>query len=287
MLEIRPLAPEIGAEVTGFDMGKPLTDKLFEDIHAAWMRHMVLVFPDQPVSDEALLAFGRHFGELEVFHQDIIRSKRLPEIFRVSNVDEDGNLMAPNDPVQHQISLARRWHTDSSYREKPSVGSLLHGVEVTEEGGETMFANMAAVLRALPADLRREVEGRRARHDFENLHRLKPLKPLTDEERARMPPVWQPIVRRHPETGQASLYISPIYNDAVEGMDPQGAAALVERLEAFIDDERFIYRHRWRPHDVLLWDNRCTTHRVTPYNPAHRRIMHRTTIAGRDRVEAA
>ena len=190
MLEIRPLAPEIGAEVTGFDMGKPLTDELFEDIHAAWMRHMVLVFPDQPVSDEALLAFGRCFGELEVFHQDIIRSKRLPEIFRVSNVDEDGNLMAPDDPVQHQISLARRWHTDSSYREKPSVGSLLHGVEVTEEGGETMFANMAAVLRALPADLRREVEGRRARHDFENLHRLKPLKPLTDEERARMPPVW-------------------------------------------------------------------------------------------------
>ena len=287
MLEIRPLAPEIGVEVTGFDMGAPLPDGLFEEIHAAWMRHKVLVFPGQPVSDEALLAFGRRFGELEVFHQDIIRSKRLPEIFRVSNVDEDGNLMAPDDPVQHQISLARRWHTDSSYREKPSVGSLLHGVEVTAEGGVTMFANMAAVLRALPDELRREVEGRRARHDFENLHRLKPLKPLTDEERARMPPVWQPLVRRHPETGEASLYISPIYNDAVEGMDPESAAALVERLEAFIDDERFLYGHRWRSHDVLLWDNRCTVHRVTPYNPAHRRIMHRTTIAGRERVEAA
>ena len=287
MLGIRPLAPALGAEVAGFDMAAPLPDSLFAEFHAAWMRYKVLVFPGQPVSDEALLAFGRRFGELEVFHQDIIRSQRLPEVFRVSNVDEDGRLMAPDDPVQHQISLARRWHTDSSYREKPSVGSLLHGVEVTAEGGETLFANMAAVLRALPEALRREVEGRRARHDFGNLHRLKPLKPLTDAERARMPPVWQPMVRRHPETGEASLYISPIYNDAVEGMEAGRAAALIDRLEAFIDDERFIYRHRWRPHDVLLWDNRCTVHRVTPYNPARRRIMHRTTIAGRDRVEAA
>ncbi len=287
MLEIRPLAPEIGAEIRGFDMREPLPAGLFEQIHAAWLRHKVLVFPDQPVEDKALLAFGRRFGELEVFHQNIIRSKHLPEIFRVSNVDEDGRLMAPDDPVQHQISLARRWHTDSSYRERPSVGSLLHGVEVTAEGGVTMFANMAAVLRALPDDVRRQVEGRRARHDFENLHRLKPLKPLTDEERANMPPVWQPMVRRHPETGEASLYISPIYNDAVEGMAADRAAELIDMLEAFIDDERFIYRHRWRSHDVLLWDNRCTVHRVTPYDPAKRRIMHRTTIAGRERVEAA
>ncbi len=287
MLETRPLAPEIGAEIRGVDLAGPVSDALFAEIHAAWMRHKVLLFRDQPLADEALLAFARRFGALEVFHQNIIRSERLPELFRVSNVDEEGRITPPDHPTQHQISLARRWHTDSSYRKRPSIGSLLHGVEVTDEGGETLFANMAAVLRALPEALRRQVEGRRARHDFENLHRLKPLRPLTEEERARMPPVWQPMVRRHPETGEASLYISPIYNDAVEGLEAPEAAALIARLEAFLDDERFVYRHRWRAHDALLWDNRCTVHRVTPYDPAKRRIMHRATIAGREPVEAA
>ena len=204
----------------------------------------------------------------------------MKEIFRVSNVDDDGNLMPPSHPTVQQVSLAQLWHTDSSYRAMPCVGSLLHGVEISRTGGETRFANMYMVYDELPETLRRQVDGRRARHDFGNLHRLRDLKPLTEAERAAMPPTWQPLVRRHPVTGRKSLYISPIYNDAVEGLDDAAARRLIDDLTEFAAQPRFIYTHRWEPDDVLMWDNRCTVHAVTPHDPTERRVMHRTTIMG-------
>jgi alpha-ketoglutarate-dependent taurine dioxygenase len=139
---------------------------------------------------------------------------------------------------------------------------------------------MYMVYDELPDSLRRQVEGRRARHDFGNLHRLRDLKPLTEAEKAAMPPAWQPMVRRHPVTERKSLYISPIYNDAVEGLDEAAARALIDELTAFAARDRFMYQHRWEPDDVLMWDNRCTMHAVTPHDPTERRVMHRTTIMG-------
>ena len=142
----------------------------FRDVHDAWMEHLVIVFPDQHITDEEHVAFTRHFGEPEIFHQTIIRSRAVKEIFRVSNVDDDGVLMPPSHPTVQQVSLAQFWHTDSSYREMPCVGSLLHGVEISRTGGETQFINMYLVYNDLPDGLKRLVEGRRARHDFGNLH---------------------------------------------------------------------------------------------------------------------
>jgi alpha-ketoglutarate-dependent taurine dioxygenase len=195
--------------------------------------------------------------------------------------------MPPSHPTVQQVSLAQLWHTDSSYREMPCIGSLLHGVEISRTGGETQFINMYAVYDELPDSLKRQVESRRARHDFGNLHRLRDLKPLSEAEKAAMPPVWQPLVRVHPVTGRKSLYISPIYNDAVEGLDAAAAHRLIEDLTAFADRKRFMYTHRWEPDDVLMWDNRCTIHAVTPHDPAERRVMHRTTIVGDRPVLAA
>ena len=277
---VKTLHPALGAEVRGLDMQAPLAGAAFRELHDLWMRHLVLVFPEQHVTDGEHVAFTRHFGEPEVFHQQIIRSQRVPEIFRVSNVDDDGNLMPPEHPTVQQVSLAQLWHTDSSYRVIPSTGSLLHGVEVSRTGGETQFTNMYLVYDALPDSLRRQVEGRKARHNFGNLHTLRDLKPLTEAERAAMPPVWQPMVRRHPVTGRKSLYISPIYNDEVEGMSPGAAKRLIDDLTAFAAEAGFVYRHRWETDDVLLWDNRCTMHAVTPHDPRERRVMHRTTIVG-------
>jgi len=274
------LHPALGAEVRGVDMRAPLTAAAFGELHELWMRHLVLVFPGQHMTDGEHVTFTRHFGEPEIFHQQIIRSQRVPEIFRVSNVDDDGNLMPPEHPTVQQVSLAQLWHTDSSYRTIPCTGALLHGVEVSRTGGETQFTNMYLVYEALPDSLRRQVEGRKARHSFGNLHTLRDLKPLTEAERAAMPPVWQPMVRRHPVTGRKSLYISPIYNDEVEGMSPAASKQLIEDLTGFAAEARFVYRHRWETHDVLLWDNRCTMHAVTPHDPRERRVMHRTTIVG-------
>jgi alpha-ketoglutarate-dependent taurine dioxygenase len=178
------------------------------------------------------------------------------------------------------------WHTDSSYRPMPSVGSLLHGIEISRTGGITQFINMYLVYDELPESLRRQVEGRKARHDFSMLSRLVGSPPPTPEEQAAMPPAWHPMVRRHPVSGRKSLYISSIYNDAVEGLDERAAQRLIEDLSAFAAQPKYMYRHVWEPDDVLMWDNRCTVHAVTPHDPTERRVMHRTTIVGREPVMA-
>ncbi|MDA1101264.1 MAG: TauD/TfdA family dioxygenase [Proteobacteria bacterium] len=279
-MNIRPLHPALGAEVTGLDLARPLAPETFRALHRAWMDYLVLVFPKQALSDEQQIAFARQFGELEVHHQEIIKSRAAPEIFRVANVDDDGNLMRAEDPSVAQISLAQRWHTDSSYRPVPSMGSILHGIEVTREGGETWFTNMYRVHEALGTALRRKIHGRKARHDFAHLTTLAPIKPLTQAERQAMPPVWQPMVRQHPVTGRKSLFISPIYNDAIEGMEDSEAVALIAELAELAGRDEFIYRHRWSPDDIVMWDNRCTMHQVTPYDLGQRRVMHRATIVG-------
>ncbi len=286
-LQVRPLSPALGAEVRGVDMSKPVDAATFAELHEAWMQHLVIVLPQQHVSDEQHVAFTRSFGAPEIFHQKIIKSKNLREIFRVSNVDDDGQLMPPDHPTVTQLSLAQFWHTDSSYLQVPCTGALLHGVEVSRSGGETEFTNMYLVYEALPESLRRQVEGRKARHNFAHMHTLKALRPMTDEERAAVPPVWQPMVRIHPVTKRKSLYISPIYNDEVEGMSPAAGKALVKELAEFAGQSRFVYRHRWETDDVLIWDNRCTMHQVTAFDPRERRVMHRTTVVGDAPVVAA
>ena len=286
-IQVRSLHPALGAEVCGVDMHAAPDTETFQAVHDAWMRHLVLVFPEQRISDAEHVAFTRAFGEPEIFHQNIIRSRRAPEIFRVSNVDDDGNLMPPDHPTVKQVALAQFWHTDSSYRELPCNGSLLHGVETSRTGGETQFTNMYAFFETLPASLKRQVQNRKARHNFGHLHKLASLRPLTKEEEAAMPPVWQPMVRKHPVTGRPSLYISPIYNDEIEGMDAAEARQLIQDLTELAAEPRYVYRHRWSPDDVVMWDNRCTMHQVTPHDPRERRVMHRTTIVGTEPVVAA
>jgi alpha-ketoglutarate-dependent taurine dioxygenase len=285
-LAVRKLHPALGAELRGIDMRQPLDADTFRELHDIWMEHLVLVFPDQHVTDAEHVNFTRYFGEPEIFHQKIIRSERVKEIFRVSNVDENNILMPADHPVAQQVALAQFWHTDSSYRQIPCTGALLHGVEVSRTGGETQFTNMYLVYDSLPDSLKQQIEGRKAQHNFGHMHTQAKLKPLTEEEKAAMPAVWQPMVRKHPVTGRKSLYISPIYNDAIEGMASADARQLITELTEIAADPRFVYTHRWETDDVLMWDNRCTMHQVTPFDPRERRVMHRTTITGQDPVMA-
>ena len=287
-LTVTPRHPVIGAEVRGVDMRRPLDAATVQAVVDAWTRHLVLVFPDQRIGDAEHVAFTRHFGDPEIFHQTSLnlRSDRVKEIFLVSNVDGNDRLMKPSEPSQKQLSSARMWHTDSSYRPMPSVGSLLHGIEISRTGGLTQFINMYKVYDDLPERLRRQVEGRKARHDFSMLHRLTGAPPPTAAEQAAMPPAWHPMVRRHPVSGHKSLYISSIYNDAVEGLDENETHRLIEELSEFAAQPHYMYRHVWEPHDVVMWDNRCTVHAVTPHDPNERRVMHRTTIVGREPVVA-
>ncbi|MFV0299168.1 MAG: TauD/TfdA dioxygenase family protein [Hyphomicrobiaceae bacterium] len=284
---VKKLHPALGAEVRGVDFSADLDAPTIAAIQAAWMENLVLVFPEQPITDAQHVCVTRCFGEPEVFHQNIIKSKRSPEIFRVANTDDDGKLMPPDHPTIRQLSGAQQWHTDSSYRETPCIGALLHGIEVSRTGGVTCFTNMYAVWDDLPETLKARVRGRRARHDFGMLARELGAREPTEAERKAMPPVWQPMVRRHPVTGRPALYISPIYNDKIEGLDDAEARRLIKELADFTSQPRYVYEHHWSPHDILMWDNRCTMHYVTPHDPMERRVMHRTTIAGDGPVIAA
>ena len=286
-ITVKSLNPALGAEVKGVDFRLPLTPEIVSQIHNAWMEYQVLVFPCQPISDKQHVAVTKYFGEPEVFHQNIIKSKFVKEIFRVSNTDENGNLMPPSDPIQQQLSSAKKWHTDSSYRAVPAMGSLLHGIEVSRTGGLTCFANMYKVYEALSPKMRDLVDGKKCRHDFEHLSRISGARRPSKDEKASMPAVWQPMVRKHPVTGRKSLYISPIYNDKIEGMDDEDAVALINELAEFAGQEQFVYRHKWETDDIVMWDNRCTMHLVTPHDQNERRVMHRTTIIGDGPVLAA
>ena len=147
-------------------MRAPLDPATFQALHDVWMQHLVLVFPGQHISDAEHVEFTRSFGEPEIFHQNIIRSRRVKEIFRVANVDDEGNLMSPDHPTVKQVSLAQFWHTDSSYRAIPCTGALLHGVETSRTGGETQFTNMYDVYEALPDALKRQVAGTQGTAQF-------------------------------------------------------------------------------------------------------------------------
>ena len=229
-ITVKPRHPALGAEIRGVDMKKPLDAETVKQVHDAWMKHLVVVFPDQQITDQEHVAFTRNFGEAEIFHQTSLhlRSDGVREIFLVSNVDEQNKLLKPSDPGQKQLSSSQQWHTDSSYRPVPSMGSLLHGIEISRTGGITQFINMYMVYDELPESLKRQVEGRKARHDFGMLSRLVGSPPPTAEEKAAMPPVWHPMVRKHPVTGRKCLYISSIYNDAVEGLE-EGPRAPADR----------------------------------------------------------
>ena len=282
-LRVHKRHPLIGAEVRGIDLGEPLDPQTFDALHALWMEHKLLIFPGQSITDEAHIAFGRRFGELEIHPSLAHRSSRNREIYRVSNVDEAGNLIPPKETAWQYINLSWLWHTDSSFREVPSKGSILHGLETTNEGGNTLFANMVAAYEDLDEALRRRLEGLRVVHDHDFIiKQSKELSARTDKGRYdALPPVVHPLVQVHPVTRRRSLFLSPHTMVGIEGVPHEAGRALLDELIAHAIQPRYVYRHVWSDDDVIMWDNRCTMHSVEPFdNVKVRRVMHRVTLVG-------
>jgi alpha-ketoglutarate-dependent taurine dioxygenase len=289
-IEARRRHPLIGAEVRGVDLSRPLDAATRTRIHDLWMQHLVLVFPGQSITDEQHIAFGRNFGELEIHVSVAHRSSRNAEIYRVSNVDEAGNIIPPKETAWQYINLSWLWHTDSSFREVPSKGSILHGLEVTNAGGNTLFANMYAAYADLGAAMKHRIEGRWVTHDHDHILSLSPeLSKKQDKGRYdALPPVRHPLVQVHPVTRRRCLLLSPHTMVEVEGMAPAESRALLDELTAHATREKYVYRHVWAKDDVIMWDNRCTMHSVEPFDNAHvRRVMHRVTLVGEGKPLAA
>jgi alpha-ketoglutarate-dependent taurine dioxygenase len=285
-IEVRRRHPLIGTEVRGVSLAEPLTREQFQRVHDLWMEHLLLIFPDQAITDEQHIVFGHNFGELEVHPSLAHRSSRNKEIYRVSNVDEQGNIIPSKETAWQYLNLSWLWHTDSSFREIPSKGSILHGLEITNAGGNTLFANMYAAYDALSEQMKKRIEGKWVIHDHDYIISLSPelAKKQDKGKYDALPPVRHPLVQLHPVTRRRCLFLSPHTMVNIEGMDPTEGRKLLDELIAHATQDKFVYKHIWAKDDVIMWDNRCTMHAVEPFdNNTIRRIMHRVTLVGEGR----
>ena len=276
---VRKLSSAAGAEITGVDFARPLSAPAIELIHRALGENCVLLFREADITPAQHIAFSAHFGPLEAHVIGDFGLPGHPEIFVVSNVKEDGKLKGA-------IYAGQYWHSDLSYMNKPSLGSLLLCHEMPDVGGDTMWANMYLAYETLSETLRRFIEGLTAIHDYSHAYdtyfaHLKERPPLTAEQRARTPPVEHPMVRTHPVTGRKALYVNPGFTTGIVGMPRDESQPLLDMLFRHSTRPEFIYRHKWQVHDLIFWDNRCAMHyALADYDFSVRRHMHRTTIAG-------
>jgi alpha-ketoglutarate-dependent 2,4-dichlorophenoxyacetate dioxygenase len=282
-ISFHQVGPCFAAEVDGIDISKPLRPGDVAAIHAGMDKYAVLVFHGQHIDDEQQLAFTRSLGEIEHAIGTGLRAPheyRLPTTFAdVSNLDKDNKPFARDDR-RRLFSLGNRlWHSDSSFKVVPAKYSLLHARSVTSKGGNTEFADMRAAYDALDEETKAEIEDLVCEHSQMYSRQLLGFADFTEEERARLTPVRQRLVRTHPVTGRRSLYLSSHAGAIVGWPVPEARAFLRDLVEAATQRE-FVYAHKWRVGDLVMWDNRQTMHRARPF-PAHEpRDMRRTTLVG-------
>ena len=275
-IEIIPTGAALGAEISGVDLAHPLDHSTFAAIERAYNDHGVIFFRDQQITPPQQVAFTRSFGEIEFnIFGERWSVPGSPEIVVVSNVTEDGR------PIGVRRA-GENWHSDMCYAARPPRGTMLYALEVPclygLTLGDTEFASAAAAWDALPALMRHRIDGRRAVFDFSGRKRAFPL---TQAEIDRYPPVRHPIVRTHPHTGRKCLYVMRDDCVGIEGVEAEDAEALIAALADHIVKPEFVYRHQWRPGDLLMWDNCSVQHRaIQDYDMPQRRLMHRTTMGG-------
>ncbi|HZB93738.1 MAG TPA: TauD/TfdA family dioxygenase [Stellaceae bacterium] len=282
-LSVRPLQGDFVGEVSEIDLRAPLAAAEVAALQAAIDALAVLVFRDQRLTDAEQLAFTRHFGALEDSaggHIAKPEQYRLgPEMIDVSNLDRDDRPLAREDR-RRLFNLGNRlWHSDSSYRAVPAKYSLLSARRIATSGGNTEFADMRAAYDALDAATRAEIEELVTEHSLIHSRAALGFTELTPEERAMFRPVRQRLVRVHPATRRKSLFLSS-HAGAIVGWPVPEARAFLRDLTEHATAPRFVYVHRWRPFDLVMWDNRQTMHRVRRFDESAPRDMRRTTIAG-------
>lgn len=282
-IEITPSGQACGATVRGVDL-RTLDEVTTADIRSAWLEHKVLAFPDQLLTDDDLEAFTLRFGPFgdDPFFEAIDGHPHIAAIRRTA--DETSSLFAEN------------WHADWSFQEFPPDGTCLYSKIVPPVGGHTLYANQQAALEAMPADLRRRIDGLVAIHsarggyapdgtygDDDRAGRSMQIRP----SEAAYATQAHPLVRPHPETGAETLYSTIGYIIGIDGMPDDEARPLLGELYAWQVREEFQYRHAWEPNMLVMWDNRCVLHRATGGYEGHERLLHRTTIGYNAAVRAA
>ena len=284
-LAVTRLHPLFAAEISSVDV-TDIGTATERAIERAMDDYAVVVLPGQILDDERQIAFTRRYGPLEVAPP--VRGKsgavtvgqriRHREIFDVSNLDESGNILDPDDGRRAYQEGNQLWHTDGSFRQQAASWSLLHARIVPPDGGDTDFADTRAAYDALPDSMKTKIADLTVEHSIWHSRAQKGGYTPTEEERKARPPAHHPLVRTHPSSGRKSLYIAS-HASHVIGWPVEDGRALLDELMAFATQSQFIYSHAWRAGDLVIWDNRCTLHRATPYQSrVHIREMRRTTI---------
>ena len=277
-----PVTPGFVAEAGDVDLSAPLGPADLAAVKDAFATYAVLIFPDQQLSQDQHLDFARNFGPLEttiaLFRKDA-RLRVRQEFADVSNLDPDNKVWGENSR-RRQFELGNRlWHTDSSFKHLPARASLLYARSIPPVGGHTEFADERAAYDALPEDIKRRLQGLVAEHSIFNSRARLGFTEFSDEERQGMPPVPQALVRVIAESGRKSLYLAS-HAGRVFGMPEQEGRALIDQLIAHATQRQFVYTHRWRVHDLVIWDDRCTLHRGREFDDLRwQRDMQRATVS--------
>ncbi|MEP5939221.1 MAG: TauD/TfdA family dioxygenase [Erythrobacter sp.] len=264
-LTIRPMTPAIGAEILDIDLAASDIASSIPDIRSALLKYGVIFFRDQQLSQEQHIAFARHFGDLEV-HPATPKDHPNPEVLRIAH--------GPKSRGQEN-----NWHSDVTWRERPSLGSILYAHEVPDVGGDTLFANMHIAYERLSDQMKRMCEGLTAVHDIARVF-AKRLNKTPEELHEQYPPMRHPVIRTHPETGERVIYVNNGFTSHIEGLSKDESQWLLAHLYATAADVELQCRFRWQKGSIAFWDNRVCQHlAVSDYFPA-RRVMERVTIAG-------
>ncbi|MDH3288019.1 MAG: TauD/TfdA family dioxygenase [Betaproteobacteria bacterium] len=276
-LKLRRLSHALGAEVCGIDVSKEMSEAFFGDIYRAFLHFGILLFRDQDITREQHIEFSRRFGELDR-HDALPRDRhpRYPELLMVTNEPKpDGS---PSDTKY----TGRQWHSDMSFTTAPSLGSLLRSYVVPEVGGDTLFANMYAAYDALSDGIKALIANLHGIHlsGTRKIANSESGIPRADEQRRLNPPVAQPVVRVHPETGRKALYIGEKVK-RFNGMTDEESKPLIDYLVRHATRPEFVYRHQWKKNDIVAWDNRCVMHQALgDFDETQLRHLERTTVLG-------
>ena len=280
-ITVRPVHPLFVGEISGVDLRRELSQPDIDAIIAALDQYAVVVFHDQPIDDAQQIAFSARLGPLETTVKAYRPGHKLrldAHISDISNLDEENRLLALDDRRRMNGLGNRLWHTDSSFKATPAKYSLLSARVIPHVGGETEFADLRAAYDTLPAAMQARIEGLVAEHSLLHSRATIGFTDFSEEERARLQPVPQVLVRTHPGSGRKTLYLAS-HAGMIRGMPvPEGRLLLADLMEHATRRE-FVYSHKWRVGDLVIWDNRCTLHRATDYDPTSTRDMHRTTVS--------
>jgi taurine dioxygenase len=276
MFSVRPLTPNLGAQISGLAAADDMDEAGFRALYQAFLRYQVLLFPPQALPPARQVAFARRFGEVQIHVMNQYHADGHPELYRLSNLDEHGK---PSGHHPDKGTLA--WHTDGSWQRVTGQATIIYGEVMPESGGETHFCDMYGAYERLDAAWKARLAGLRAVHNLDfSRNRRHGEDPLTEAQRRARPPVDHPVVRTHPETGRKCLFLGD-HAEYIVGMPYDEGRTLIEELNALAVHPDLTYEHRWKTQELLVWDNRCVMHRATPYDAAAQgRVIRRCTVLG-------